>query len=94
MLSKRCPTCGASPWAPCNAPHKIATHRRANETRAQLGQPSETFEVTDVSHVRRYNAGVAHRDRDIGNAPWTEDREPGRSYGTIPPRPGLRLVKG
>jgi len=87
VLSMPCPTCAAPPWVPCHAPNKIAKYRRANEVRAQLGQSPETPEVTDVSHGRRHNAGAAHRDRDIGNAPWFEDREPGKSYGTIPPRP-------
>lgn len=43
-------------------------------------------------HVRREDVGNAHRNRDIGRAPWREDREPGQRYDTIdypdPPPPG------
>lgn len=38
-------------------------------------------------HAPRMDAGIRHKDRDIGKAPWTEDREPGRCYCTLDPCP-------
>lgn len=34
-------------------------------------------------HAKRQDAGNRHYQRDVGNAPWPEDREPGRSYSTL-----------
>lgn len=95
VLSKPCPKCSAPPWTPCHAPHKIATYRRRDDLNARLGQPSlPPPRVTDVSHSQRYKAGIAHHLRDIGKAPWPEDREPGKCYGTIPPRPAELPAQG
>lgn len=38
-------------------------------------------------HLARVDAGVRHYRRDVGAAPWREDREPGRCYCTIDPCP-------
>ena len=34
-------------------------------------------------HLPRYDRGRAHYQRDFKNAPWPEDREPGKCYSTI-----------
>lgn len=31
-------------------------------------------------HAPRMDRGINHKNRDIGKAPWVEDREPGRQY--------------
>lgn len=40
-------------------------------------------EVTHAQHRRRQTAGSRHRWRDVGRAPWREDRLPGLSYSTV-----------
>lgn len=34
-------------------------------------------------HVRRYDRGAAHYYRDVGNAPWSDERTPGTKYHSI-----------
>jgi hypothetical protein len=38
-------------------------------------------------HLTRQDAGARHHSRDVGAAPWPEDREPGRCYCTLEPCP-------
>ncbi len=34
-------------------------------------------------HTARQNLGIAHKNRDVGSAPWMEERVSGTNYGTI-----------
>ncbi|WP_308299835.1 hypothetical protein [Streptomyces sp. CJ_13] len=45
---------------------------------AQVAPPEYGF-----MHAERARAGLRHRSRDIGAAPWPEDRVPGTRYDTI-----------
>lgn len=71
-LTHRCPTCRAEPGKPCNAPRK-----NTEATRTKSTDPAHRL------HATRQDLGIRHYNRDIGNAPWTEDREPGRRYDSI-----------
>lgn len=42
----------------------------------------------DGFHLARVDLGIAHRRKDIGSAPWPEDRVPGERYSSIV-RPGV-----
>ncbi|MGW3352565.1 hypothetical protein ACWDA3_55530 [Nonomuraea rubra] len=84
-LAHRCPTCKADAGTLCTAPRKTA---RAARTRRDL---------VEQLHATRQAAGTRHRNRDIGNAPWPDEREPGRRYDTLgdqwqPDQPHLTLV--
>jgi hypothetical protein len=35
-------------------------------------------------HAARQDAGMRHYRRDVGNAPWPEEREPGGRYDSLP----------
>ena len=37
-----------------------------------------------VAHAARQDAGYRHYRRDVGKAPWPEDRVPGQRYDTLP----------
>lgn len=83
VMSRRCSTCGAVAWTDCTARRKRRSAEIQNENRARFGQPPTTPNRADLQHVTRQDAGAAHRSRDIGRAPWTEDRVPGTNYGTV-----------
>jgi len=82
-LARRCTQCGAQPGLPCNAPRKQDELAARNRARAQTGQPPLELDPLAMLHVARVDAGNRHRARDIGAAPWPEDREPGRRYDTL-----------
>jgi hypothetical protein len=82
-LAHRCTTCGAEPGVPCDAPRKQAQIDGFNQIREQVGQQPFETDPLHLMHVRRVDAGNRHRDRDIGAAPWPEDRETGRRYDTL-----------
>lgn len=82
-LAHRCSTCGVEPGQPCNVPRKQAEIDKMNHIRAQLGQPPQEPNPLHLLHATRLDAGGRHRDRDIGAAPWPEDRIPGRRYDTL-----------
>jgi len=44
---------------------------------------SQNARTVEFGHARRQDAGIRHHRRDVGNAPWIEDRVPGVSYDTI-----------
>lgn len=83
VLAHRCPTCGAQPGQPCDAPRKQGEIDGRNAVRARLGQPALETDPLHLMHVARVDAGSRHQDRDIAAAPWPEDREPGRRYDTL-----------
>jgi hypothetical protein len=82
-LAHRCSTCGAEPGQPCDAPRKTASIAQMDAVREQVGQPPLERPPTDAMHATRQDAGIRHYQRDVGNAPWSEDREPGRRYDTL-----------
>ena len=82
-LAHRCPQCGAEPGEPCDAPRKEAAYDTRAEMRARHGRPQPEWDPSQLIHVRRQDACDRHRSRDIGAAPWPEDREPGRRYDTL-----------
>lgn len=59
--------------------------RTGNNPRAvaTAGMEPSTAKRTNLQHASRMDAGAAHYRRDVGRAPWEEDRVPGTSYGTI-----------
>lgn len=77
VLAHRCPTCKAKPWNECNAPRKIAKANR---------YPPGSIKPYNRQHITRIKLGNAHYLRDVGNAPWPEERRPGKCYSTIPTR--------
>lgn len=82
-LAHRCPTCRAEPGTPCDAPRKQAAVDQFNDFREQVGQPPVETDPLHLMHTTRQDAGNRHYQRDIGAAPWPEDREPGRRYDTL-----------
>jgi hypothetical protein len=86
-LAHRCTTCGAQPGSPCDAPRKQGEIDGRNSIRKQAGLPPFETDPLHLMHATRVDAGSRHYDRDVGAAPWPEDREPGRRYDTLD-RPG------
>lgn len=82
-MAHACPTCMAGPGVECNAPNKTGRLDRAARLAAQLGMEIEQDPLWRL-HKTRQQTGVRHKQRDIGNAPWPEDREPGKRYDTLP----------
>lgn len=85
-MAKRCPVCRAEPGQDCQAPHKAAQRARAARLAAMFGVPYEEPPLSRL-HKARQQAGARHYRRDVGNAPWPEDREPGRRYDTLKETP-------
>lgn len=81
-LAHECPTCKAPPGIVCNAPRKRATQAARNGLRAELGL-SPVGEPGDLLHARRHDIGTRHYRRDVGNAPWRDEREPGKRYDSL-----------
>ncbi|CAK7288637.1 hypothetical protein [Streptomyces misionensis] len=84
-LAHRCPTCGAKPDEPCDAPRKAASAAEMDAIREQVGQSPLETDPLQLMHRTRQDAGIRHYDRDVRKAPWPEDREPGRRYDTLGP---------
>ncbi|MFD6939649.1 hypothetical protein ACFWAP_26310 [Streptomyces goshikiensis] len=83
-LAHRCPTCRAPSGTPCTAPRKQAAAASRNGLRSELGlAPCDTR--NEEMHAARHDAGRRHYRRDVGNAPWPEDRIAGQRYDTIGP---------
>lgn len=81
-LAHRCPTCRAPSGTPCTAPRKQAAAASRNGLRSELGlAPCDTR--NEETHAARHAAGRRHYRRDVSNAPWPEDRIPGRRYDTL-----------
>jgi hypothetical protein len=82
-LAHRCPACKAEPGKPCNAPRKNAQLARIDSTRARFGDAPTEHDPAWRMHAPRHDAGRRHYSRDVGRAPWAEDREPGRRYDSL-----------
>ncbi len=51
---------------------------------ADIGQPCTAPNKADHPwHAARQDAGIRHYRRDVGRAPWPEDRVPGERYDTL-----------
>lgn len=83
-MAQECPSCAAAPGAVCGAPNKRKAYDRRAGLRAELGLSVVEPEPISLLHATRQQAGARHKSRDIGNAPWPEDREPGKRYDTLP----------
>jgi hypothetical protein len=82
-LAQTCPTCKATPGATCDAPRKSAKARRIEGLRSELGLSLTAPEPITLLHKTRQQAGARHYRRDIGNAPWADEREAGKRYDTL-----------
>ncbi|MFJ7019669.1 hypothetical protein ACIQUW_15075 [Streptomyces sp. NPDC101117] len=69
---------------PLRRPNKRKAYDRVLGLRAELGLDIADPDPIALLHKTRQQAGAAHKRRDIGNAPWPEDREPGKRYDTLP----------
>lgn len=78
-------------WFPPLSDYVIAQHcatcTAAPWTDCAAPRKARRHHRTDRQHSRRQLAGMAHYNSDVSQAPWLEDRVPGRSYGTITTRP-------
>jgi hypothetical protein len=83
-MAYECPSCAAPPGALCNAPNKRRKVARVEGLRTELGLDIVTPDPICLLHKTRQQAGANHKRRDIGNAPWPEDRIPGQRYDTLP----------
>ena len=83
-LAHRCPTCGAQPGDPCDAPRKETAVDERADARAQAGRHQAAWDPAQLIHARRQDAGRRHRGRDEANAPEPKDRVPGQRYDTLP----------
>lgn len=55
---------------------------RCPTCRAPSGQPCNAPRRGGF-HAARQDKGAAHKRRDVGNAPWPEERVPGVRYDTL-----------
>lgn len=82
-LAHACPTCGVQPGVDCDAPRKKAILVRRVRLLEQVGWEVPVPGPFELMHAARSDAGRRHYYQDVGNAPWPEDREPGKRYDTI-----------
>lgn len=83
-LAHRCPICKAPVGDDCDAPGKAARQRRMTATRRRWGEDDPVVDRANLQHAQRIDAGIRHYYRDLGRAPWPEEREPGKRYDTLP----------
>lgn len=83
-LAHRCTTCRAEPGEPCNAPGKQARLDAADRFHDELGVERGEHDPAARLHAARLNAGSRHYSRDVGRAPWADERVPGRRYDSLP----------
>lgn len=84
-------------WPPPMEAYTLA--RRCPRCHADPGEPCNYrgSRSTMYSHAPRITAGIRHYNRDVGRAPWPEDRESGRRYDSLgdrwtPPRSSLMAL--
>lgn len=82
-LAHACPVCAAAAGGPCDAPRKAARVARVNQTRARYRMKPVRHDPLALLHAPRIDLGSHHRGRDIGSAPWPEERTPGQRYDTL-----------
>lgn len=69
-----------TPW-PTADQYTIA--HRCPTCRAEPGDPCIIRRGQRTFHCARQDAGMRHYRRDVGRAPWPEDRTPGERYDTL-----------
>jgi hypothetical protein len=62
---------------------QYALAHRCSTCGAAPGEPCNAPRKGGRSHVAGQDAGVRHYKRDIGRAPWPEDRVPGKRYDSL-----------
>ncbi|MFB6665917.1 zinc finger domain-containing protein [Streptomyces parvus] len=82
-LAHRCSTCGAEPGTVCDAPAKNQALQKLDDAQVRAGNNPRDHDPLHRLHTTRQDAGSRHRARDIGKAPWPEDRVPGQRYDTL-----------
>lgn len=71
-----------TPWPTVD---QYALHHRCYHCKACPGEPCRTPRgVPTRFHAPRLDAGVRHYHRDVGAAPWANERRPGRRYDSLP----------
>jgi hypothetical protein len=71
-----------TPWPTIEAyglAHRCPTCQAAPGADCVMKRPKHGARM----HTTREDRGAAHYYRDIGRAPWPEDRMPGRRYDTL-----------
>jgi hypothetical protein len=62
-------------------------YEKCPQCKAQPGYPCVRRDTKDAFfHVSRGDKGNRHYNKDVGNAPWREDRIDGMCYSTLPHR--------
>lgn len=82
-MAHKCPSCQAAPGVVCNAPNKAARLARVDGIRTELALSPVEHDPIARLHKTRQQAGARHYRRDVGNAPWADQREPGKRYDTL-----------
>lgn len=82
-LAHPCPTCKVPRGEECVAPRKQALANQLNRIQESRGLEPMGDRQTESMHITRVDVGIRHYYRDVGNAPWSEDREPGRRYDSL-----------
>lgn len=67
-----------TPWP---TSHEYALARECPQCHAPDGE--ECKGRKRGTHLKRQDAGMRHRTRDVGRAPWPECRQPGKRYDTL-----------
>lgn len=81
-IAHPCPTCKAPAGTHCKAPRKQGAAAARNGVRAELGLAALDTRSEEI-HAARHDVGRRHYRRDVGNAPWADEREPGQRYDTL-----------
>lgn len=68
VMAQKCPTCKAAPGDSCHASAKSRTVSK---------------DPWSTQHAARQDKGMRHESRDVGSAPWPEDRVTGTRYDTL-----------
>jgi hypothetical protein len=84
VMAHACSRCGAQPDEVCNAPRKLAHLVGINRLRARFDLEPAEHHLLSLFHAPRVDVGQRHKGKDIGTAPWPEERIPGLRYDTLP----------
>lgn len=76
----------ATPWPPLEA---YALAHRCPTCKAPTGEPCDAPRKAAAEepghrlHLTRQDAGARHYRKDVGDAPWPEERVPGQRYDSL-----------
>ena len=82
-MAHRCTKCGADPGVECDAPGKNAQLACIDGISRRAGREPVQHDPVKRLHAVRQDAGMRHKRRDVGNAPWMDERVPGQRYDTL-----------